>query len=386
MNKEEIKEKFRFNPENYREAGNSDFELILSTVNSIVPPSEKFMEEAAVYCDSLCKPLGSLGVLENMYVRISGIFDGKIPRKFKKAVIVYSADNGICEEGISSNPQEVTERICHNILKGTSGLCRLSEFYGADVFLEDLGVINDIEGHTAYKINRGSRNSAAGPALTLNEAIEGIAAGIKTAEKLIRDGYNLIGAGEMGVGNTATSSTVLSVITGNRSETTTGYGSGLTKEDYGKKIETVRKAAETNAPYKDVLDVMAKVGGLDICAMAGCYLACAAKKIPFILDGVISMAAMMCASLFSEQVKSYGFSSHRTVEKGARLTEELLEINPPLDLMMRLGEGSGCPPAMNLMEASVFTLGSMATFEDVAVDKNDYVDIRKGEKNHEENV
>lgn len=254
---------------------------------------------------------------------------------------------------------------------------RIAAYYGVDVYLEDLAVLEDVPGHTDYKVRPGTGDMRLGPAMTREEAARSLLAGIQRTNALINEGYNLIGAGEMGVGNTTTSSAVISVLTGVSPDVTTGYGSGITEAMRGNKIQVVKDALRVNAPYRDILDVLAKVSGADICAMAGTYLACAARRIPFVLDGVISMAALAAARSFSPQVMEYCFPSHKSQDAGARAVEKALSIRPMLDMEMRLGEASGCPLAMDLIQCSLFTLGTMATFDDISVNKNDYIDIRE---------
>lgn len=351
-------------------------EAISNVLEGIRPVDAAYLSQARAFNDALAKPLGSLGRMEEIRERMWAIGQGEL-KPFQKGVIVYAGDNGVCAQGVSSNPQDVTWKVCQNILSGRSGLGRIAAFYGVDVHLEDLAVLEDVPGHTDYKLRRGTGDIRVGPAMDRSEAAGFVLAGIRRTDALIDEGYNLIGAGEMGVGNTTTSSAVLSVLTGVSPEETTGYGSGITRPMRDHKIQVVKDAIRVNEPYRDILDVLARLSGADICAMAGTYLACAARGIPFVLDGVISMAALAAARSFSPQVMEYCFPSHRSQDAGARAVENVLGIRPMLDLDMRLGEGSGCPLAMDLIECALYTLGTMATFDEVSVDKNDYIDIRE---------
>lgn len=353
-------------------------ELIKRTADSIALPDNMGFERAMDYVDSLCKPPGSLGKMEEIYGRLFSIFNGSIPN-FKKCVVVFAGDNGVTEEGVSRNPVDTTYKICVNIQNNGSGLCKISTFYNTDVLLEDIGVLRDIEGHTEHKVLYGTNNTVKGPAMTRKEAADCLISGMTVAEDLIDSGYNLIGAGEMGVGNTTTSASVLSALTGAKPGKVTGYGSGISSEDLINKIRVVEQSIEINQPFTDILDVLSKVSGADILAMTGVYLKCAQRKIPFVLDGVISMAALISASYFNSDVLAYAFPSHSSVEPGFKVAADFLGVKPMLDMDMRLGEGSGCPIGMNLMELSVFTLSNMAKFEDVSVNKNDYIDIRRKE-------
>ncbi|MFB0959195.1 MAG: nicotinate-nucleotide--dimethylbenzimidazole phosphoribosyltransferase [Clostridiaceae bacterium] len=361
---------------NFQPNGSAFEREIAAVVSRIAPIEAEYLAQAREYNDSLCKPLGSLGKMEEIRERIWAITRGN-PQPFQKAVVVYAGDNGVCQEGVSTNPQDITYKVCLNILSGRSGLGRIAAFYHVEVFLEDLAVLEDVEGHTTYKVRRSTDNMRLGPAMSRDDAAQYVLAGIRRTQELIDSGYNLIGAGEMGVGNTTTSSAVISLLTGVPPEETTGFGSGLTRDGVRHKVNVVRDALAINGPYGDILDAAAKLAGADICAMAGTYLACAANSIPFVLDGVISMAALALARGFHSGILEYAFSSHKTKESGARAVEQAFGLRPMLDLEMRLGEGSGCPLAMNLMECSMFTLGTMASFHDVSVNKQDYVDIRE---------
>lgn len=363
--------RFIFSQEN-----NSLEKILAEHLQAIMPLEEEYFRSAREHNDSLCKPLGSLGKLEEIHERLWAIRRGRTG-PFKKAVIVFAGDNGVCREGISSNPQDITYKVCLNILSGRSGLGRIAAYYGVDVFLEDVAVLKDVTGHTDHKILRGTDSIMRGPAMTRAEAAGFVMAGMERTYQLIDEGYDLIGAGEMGVGNTTTSAALISVLTGKAPEYTTGFGSGLTKEGLAHKTKVVAEAIRVNAPYGDILDVLAKLSGGDIAAMAGCYLASAARQVPFVLDGMISMAAFAAACQFSPEVQAYAFPSHSSNELGARAVAEMYDLKPMLDLGMRLGEGSGCPMAMDLMECAVFTLDSMASFKDVSVNKQDYIDIRE---------
>lgn len=337
---------------------------------------ESYLMEAKKYNDTLCKPLGSLGKLEDMYERLYCIFKGKIP-EFKKVVIVYASDNGVYKEKISSNPQDTTYKVCKNIINGGSGLCKLAKFYNVKVELLDLGVLEDVVSHTKYKVKKGTNNIRYEAAMQREDAVKAILAGFNKTLELAKEGYNMFGAGEMGVGNTTTSATIISVLLNENAENTTGLGSGLTDSMYENKIKVINDAIINNSPFTDIIDVCAKLSGFDILGMAGTYLASSYLGYPFVLDGVISMAALLIASKINPLVLQYAFSSHSSEEKGAKLTQKHLKIKPFLDLNMRLGEGSGCPIAMSVLESAVYTLSNMATFNDVSVSKDDYIDIRK---------
>lgn len=355
----------------------------LKMLDDIKEVDQNFLKEAVEYNDTLCKPLGSLGNLEEIYIRLFGIFKGKIP-KFKKVVTVFASDNGVYNQNVSFNPQDTTYKVCQNIISEGSGLCRLAKFYNVSVRLQDLGVLKDVENHNKLKVGYSTDDITKGPAMSRESALKGLKAGFINTYELIQEGFNLFGAGEMGVANTTTSAAVISVLTDTSSETSTGYGSGITDEMYENKKNVIKRAIEVNSPFKDVIDVCAKLSGYDILGMAGTYLSCAYFGFPFVLDGVISMAALLIASGINPKVLDYAFSSHSSVESGAKVTQHKLKLKPFLNLNMRLGEGSGCPIAMSVIESAVFTLSTMASFKDVSLEKNNYIDIRK-ENNDEQN-
>lgn len=345
-------------------------------LEKIKKPEEEAYLKAKEHNDNLCKPLGSLGKLEEIYLRLAGIFPkGFVP--FKKAVVVFAGDNGVVAEKVSANPVDTTYKVCLNILNGRSGLAKIASFYQVDVFLEDIGVIQDVVGHTDHKVLYGTGNIAKEPAMTIAQAMKTLLAGIGVAEKLYLSGYNLMAAGEMGTGNTTTAAALIAALTGLTARETTGLGSGLDGAGLERKISAVQTALNRIQGERDPLELLRNLGGADIGAMAGFYLGCAAQGIPFVLDGVISMAAMLLAKSLHPGVMDYAFASHLSSEPGANLAAKSLALEPPLMMNMRLGEGSGAPFAMNLMECAVYTLTDMASFSDVSVKKEDYIDIRE---------
>jgi nicotinate-nucleotide--dimethylbenzimidazole phosphoribosyltransferase len=221
-------------------------------------------------------------------------------------------------------------------------------------------------------------NMMKGPAMTRQQTIKAIEVGIVTIDDLVRKGYDLFGTGEMGVGNTATSAAILSVFSGLEVDISVGKGSGITEEQFNNKKRVVKKAIEVNKPDKnDVIDVLSKVGGFDIAGLCGCFLSAANNRVPIVIDGFIASAAALCAYKLNPIVKEYIFASHLSAEPGAAFIMQEIGLKPMLNLNMRLGEGSGCPLAFNIIEAALFTMDNMGTFEDATLDSKKYIDIRE---------
>jgi nicotinate-nucleotide--dimethylbenzimidazole phosphoribosyltransferase len=347
--------------------------------DKIEPLDKTAMDDASKRLDTLIKPIGSLGKLEHMAIRLAGIF-GKVNNKIeKKCVVVMSADNGVCEEGVSTCPQSITALQTINIIKGLSGISVLARHAKSDIKVVDIGINGNINypGLIDKKVRSGTSNMAKGPAMTKDEAILAIRTGIDIVGELVRDGYNLIGTGEMGIGNTSTSSAVLMAFTGLEPDKAVGRGAGMTDEGYASKKSTIIKALELNRPDKnDALDVLAKVGGLDIAGMAGCFLGGAYYRVPVVIDGFISAAAALVAYKINPEVKNYMIPSHISEEPGFKYVMDYMGLKPFLALEMRLGEGTGCPLAFNIIEAAVEIINRMATFEEVDISSDFLIDMR----------
>jgi nicotinate-nucleotide--dimethylbenzimidazole phosphoribosyltransferase len=354
-------------------------ELLSKTIKGIKPSDETAKNKAIKYLDSLVKPIGSLGSLEKLGAQIAGI-TGKGANTFeRKCNIVMASDNGIHEEGVSSCPQEITAMQTINMTKGLTGICVLAQHAGAEVFVVDIGVKGELNasGIINKKISHGTKNIAKEPAMTREQAIAAIEVGIEIVGDLVSKGYSLFGTGEMGICNTSTSSAVLMALTGISAEEAVGKGAGLTEADYENKKRVIERALEINKPDKnDVLDVVAKVGGYDIAGMAGCFLAAAYNRVPIVIDGFISAIAAIVAYKLNPLTKDYLIASHCSEELGYKHAINILGLEPMLNLHMRLGEGTGCPLAFNIIEASQAVMKNMATFEQAAI-KDDYlIDIR----------
>lgn len=357
-------------------------ELLKKTLNSIEKKDEEAIKNAWNRIDNLTKPIGSLGELEKIAVKMAGI-TGKVKNKIhKKNIVIMCADNGIWEEGISSCGQDLTAIVTNNFTRGITGVCVLADFYNSDTTVVDIGVKVDMNNPKIInrKVNYGTKDIAKGPAMTRDEAVKAIETGIETVDKLAKDGYDLIGTGEMGVCNTATSAAVLGGLTGLEIDQVAGKGSGITDEQLYLKREAIKKALEVNKPDKnDVIDVLSKVGGFDICGLCGCFLGAAKNRIPIVIDGFISSVAALCAVRLNGDVGDYIFPSHLSAEPGAKYIMNELNLKPMLNLDMRLGEGSGCPLAFGIIESALYTMNNMATFEEAKIDSSNLVDIREDE-------
>ncbi|MDD3705498.1 MAG: nicotinate-nucleotide--dimethylbenzimidazole phosphoribosyltransferase [Clostridiaceae bacterium] len=346
----------------------------------IRPAYKDSMNEAAERLDKLIKPIGSLGKLEGLAVKISGI-TGKQNNEFnKKVIIIMASDNGVVEEGVSAAPKEVTSLMTLSMLKGVSGVCVLSKHAGADIRVVDIGVGSDLDypGLINRKIRKSTSNIAIGPAMSREEAILAIETGIETVSQLVEDGYSLFGTGEMGIGNTSTSSAVAMAFLGCSSEEVVGKGVGLTEEGYANKKSVIDRAIRVNKPDpEDPIDVISKVGGFDIAGMAGCFLGAAYHRVPIVIDGFISAVAALTAYRINPLVKDFMIPSHLSEEPGYRIVINEMGLKPMLDLNMRLGEGSGCPLAFNLIEAAEVIISDMATFEEATIKDDFLIDMRK---------
>ena len=351
-------------------------ERLEKIIAGIEPLDQEQIQQGQQICDQLAKPPGSLGKLESIYARLYAMFDGQIQLK-KKIVIVYAADNGLVEEGISSNPQETTYIVSKNILAGKTGLCAIADHAGSDIRLVDIGCKKDLYADTAGKVRRGTANALRGPAMSRQEAEAALLTGYDKTCQLIQQGYRLFGTGEMGIGNTSTSAAVIAALLGLQAVQVTGYGAGLTEEMLAHKTAVIQQVLDQHAPYGGILDVVSKVGGLDMLGMAGTHLACAQYQLPCVVDGLISLTGLLIASQLAPAVLDYSFASHASTEPGYRLVSQHLGLEPMLLLDMRLGEGSGCPLAFFLLENAVYTMEHMPTFAQGSLKKEDYIDIRR---------
>ncbi len=349
--------------------------LIDQTIEAIGPLDEEAMAAARARQDTLTKPLGSLGRLEEISILLAGMFGEAIPKIQRKSVILAAGDHGVVAEGVSAYPQEVTPQMVFNFLGGGAAINVLSRHAGAEIVILDAGVAADLKPHPllrATKIGRGTANMAVGPAMTREQAIQCLETGIDAAREQIAEGADLIACGDMGIGNTTPSSAITAVITGTDPAVTTGRGTGLDDPALAHKIEVVRRSIAVNQPDpKDGLDVLTKIGGFEIGVLAGAMLGTAASNRPVVIDGFISGAAALIAWVISPAARNYFLAAHQSVEPGHRVGLEAMGLTPLLDLNMRLGEGTGAALAMHLIEASARCLAEMATFSEASVSERD---------------
>ena len=347
-------------------------------VRAVLPLDRGAMTAAEEYQARLAKPPGSLGQLEEISIQLAGI-TGRVHNALnKKQLLVFAADNGVVAEGVSSAPQSVTKQQTINLMRGKTGAAVLAKHFGCGLTVCDVGVNADFYESTVLnrKIAYGTQNICTGPAMTREQTLQAILTGAEIARTVDAD---VIGVGEMGIGNTTTSSAVLAVLLGADVEAVTGRGGGITEESFRKKKAVIRTAIEVNRPGRDdVVDVLSKVGGFDLAAMCGAFLGAAAARRPAVIDGLISAAAALCAVRLCPNVRGYLVPSHASFEIGYRLAMEAMDLRPLFDLGMRLGEGSGCPLAFQVLDAACAVINDMATFDEAGIN-DDYLDeIRRG--------
>ncbi len=350
-------------------------ELLNRTIAGIEKIDHSLAGETQKRLDNLTKPQGSLGRLEELAKKVVEITGIKNPSLAHKAIFTMVGDHGVVEEGVSAFPKEVTPQMVHNFLSGGAGINVLARHVGARVVVVDVGVACDIPpkpGLIIKKVGYGTKNMVKGPAMTMEEAAKSVEIGIETVIGECEKGLNISGTGDMGIGNTTPSSAITAVITGKRVEEVTGRGTGIDDRSFFRKIAVIKKSIAVNRPDpKNGLEVLSKVGGFEIGALAGVILACASKKIPVVIDGFISGAAALIAYRIEPKVKDYMIAAHCSVEQGHRAALEFLGLKPVLDLNMRLGEGTGAALAISIVDAGVKILNEMATFESAGVSKED---------------
>lgn len=342
------------------------------TVARIRPVDESARAEAARYLDTLTKPPGSLGKLEDIAIQLAGIEGSLAIDASRKAVVVMAADHGVCEEGVSAFPAEVTPQMVMNFLNGGAAINVLARQAGADVVCVDIGVNACLEHESLLvrKVRMGTANIAQGPAMSREEAIEAISHGIELANKLADDGYRLLATGEMGIGNTTPSAAMLTALANIEPELAVGRGTGVDDAGVLRKRDAIRRAIAVNIPdASDPLDVLSKLGGLEIAGLAGLILGAAARRLPVVVDGFIASIAALTAVRIAPNAREYLLPSHVSQELGHRIVLERLGLAPMLDMHMRLGEGSGAALAFHLVEAAVRIMREMATFDSAGVSR-----------------
>lgn len=379
---------------------------LFEIADGICGPDAEAMEAARERQANLAKPPGSLGRLEDISIRMAGI-TGRINNEIDGGcVVVLCADNGVVEEGVASTPQSVTMAQTVNFTRRLTGVGALAESFGSELLIVDVGVrhpipealyddvpLRDTRRIINRRIRRGTDNLAKGPAMKREEAVACIGVGLEMAEAVKKKGFAIAGVGEMGIGNTTTSAAVLSAVTGADSHVTCGRGGGLSDRDYIKKKKIVD---EVSRPYREaggllgtatgrqqirsgMLDILARMGGFDICAMAGVFIGAAVNRLPVVIDGYISAVAAVAAWILAPGAQHYMFASHKSWERGYTLAVETLGLSPFLTLDMRLGEGSGCPIAFDVIRGACDVMRNMGTFAEAEIDDDYLAEIREGD-------
>lgn len=348
--------------------------FIQDTLNEIKPISADRLHSAQAHLDSLTKPPGSLGLLEDIAKKYAAIRDTDQPTINKKSVVVFAADHGVTEEGISAYPPQVTPQMVQNFLDGGAAVNVLARQQNAEVIVVDIGVNHRFTPNPKLldrKIAFGTRNIAKEPAMTQSEAEEAIAIGIQISAQMAENDVDLIATGEMGIGNTTASSAIFSVLSDLPISQVTGRGTGIDDKTLDKKISVISQAIDLHAPNPDdAIDILTKVGGFEIAGIVGLILGASSKNIPVVVDGLISSAGASLAIKMNPSIIDYIFSSHRSAEPGHKVFFDLLQSPPLFDLNMRLGEGTGAVLAFNMIEAAVKIYSEMATFQSAGISDN----------------
>lgn len=374
---------------------------LFALINTIEDLDREAMDEARKREESLAKPPGSLGKLEDIAVQLSGISGNLYNNVDKSCIAIMCSDNGVVEEGVSSAPQFVTVAQTINFTRRLTGVGTLAKYFDVDLMVVDLGVNADIPNEILTseplensgsewrstnkiidrKIRKSTSNLAKEQAMTRAEAVNAITVGIEIVRNIKKAGYNIFGVGEMGIGNTTTSSAILSALTALPAEETVGKGGGINDESFARKKEiiddVVKKYGFQGQADLDIIDVLAKVGGFDLAAMTGAFLGAAIYKLPVVIDGFISVVAALTAARIAPLAKEYMIASHVSKEQGYNHALGALGLPPMLNLDLRLGEGSGCPLAFQIVRGACAVMNQMATFAEAEINDDYLEEIRK---------
>ncbi|GGD67570.1 nicotinate-nucleotide--dimethylbenzimidazole phosphoribosyltransferase [Paenibacillus nasutitermitis] len=348
-------------------------EFILSQlIGTIKPLNKESVEAADRHLNSLTKPPGSLGRLEAIARQMAGITGELAADLSKRAIIVMAADHGVCAEGVSAFPAEVTGQMVLNFLSGGAAVNVLARLAGAQVSCVDIGVNAQLEHPLliSRKVRSGTANMTQGPAMSREEALRAIAAGSRLVDELASAGYRMFGTGEMGIGNTTASAALCAVLAGMELDAAVGRGTGIDEDKRRHKVDVVRRAIAINKPDRaDPLDVLAKVGGLEIAGLVGVILGAAANRCPVLIDGFISSAAALVAARLAPQALPYMLGSHLSDEQAHSGLLESIGIQPMIHLDMRLGEGTGVVLSFHFVDAAIAVMREMATFESAGISR-----------------
>ncbi|APV43800.1 nicotinate-nucleotide--dimethylbenzimidazole phosphoribosyltransferase [Dehalogenimonas formicexedens] len=340
----------------------------------IRPVDTVWRSKARARLNDLAIPLNSLGNLLDLAEQLAAIQESMTPSVKRKMIVTMAGDHGVCAEGVSAFPQEVTPQMVRNFVAGGAAINVLAEAAGAGVTVVDMGVAADLSDLAAqkkilgYKVASGTGNMAVGPAMTREQAIKAVEAGIEIATRLIGDGVELLGTGDMGIGNTTPSAALLSVFSGKTPRQVTGRGTGIGDAALENKIRVIEQAIACNQPNpRDAIDVLARVGGFEIGGIAGLILGAAYHRVPVVVDGFISSAGALVAKKLAPASVDYMIAAHQSLEFGHRLMLEELSLRPILNLNLRLGEGTGAALAFPIVEAASRVIFKMLTFTDAGV-------------------
>ena len=345
--------------------------LLSNIIEMIKPLDREAIAEARARQDRLTKPQGSLGRLEELSIQLAGIQGKSIPQIRHKAIITMAGDHGVVAERVSAFPQQVTAQMVYNFLSGGAGINVTARQIGARIIVVDMGVATELEPNPqllARKVAFGTQNMSQGPAMTREQAVTAIETGIEVVASEVAKGLDIVGTGDMGIGNTTASSAICAVMTEKPVAEVTGRGTGIADEQLTHKIEIINRALAVNQPDpKQPLDVLAKVGGFEIGGLVGVMLAAAAHRIPVVIDGFISGAAALIATALSPGLRDFLIAAHVSAEAGHHLLLKHLGLKPLLDLGMRLGEGTGAALGISLSETAARVLAEMSTFAEAGV-------------------
>ena len=345
--------------------------MLENLIRRVKPPDNASREAARRRLDSLTKPRGSLGALEDLAAQIAGIRGEAIPRIKDKAIIIMAADHGVTARGVSLYPQEVTRQMALNFAAGGAAINVLSRMAGARVVIVDMGVnggLPSYEGIACKMIDFGTGDMSAGPAMSREQAVDALLAGAEVVENELAAGLDIFGTGDMGIGNTTSASAITSAMTGKAAREVTGRGTGIGDEQLEHKIKIIEQSLAVNRPDpSDAIGVLQKVGGFEIGGLAGAMIAGAANRIPVVIDGFISGAAALIAAGICPQIKNHLIAAHLSAERGHAACLEHLGLRPLLELDLRLGEGTGAALGIFLAECSVNLMQDMATFKGAGV-------------------
>ncbi len=355
-----------------RNAGvNMELNKFSELLRSVAPASDAAALSAKRRWDLIAKPIGSLGLLEDSIIRIAALTGSDDVQLKKRAVFVFCADNGVVAEGVTQTGPEVTAIVAENLTRGDTSVCRMAAVAHAEIVPIDMGMLTASQNSKILdrRVACGTKNMVFGPAMTKEEAVAGICSGIELVREFKEKGYGIIATGEMGIGNTTTSSAVASVLLGRPVTSVTGRGAGLSDEGLVRKIDAIERAIKANRPDpSDPLDVLSKLGGFDIAGMVGAFIGGAICRVPIIIDGFISAVSALIAKRLCPNAACALFPSHVSAEPAGMMVLEELGLVPLITAGMRLGEGTGAVALLPLLDMGLAVYNGMATFDDIGIE------------------